>query len=261
MENNNKKILTDIIEKIKKILSNKIYLIITIVVVVLLILAIVLFLLPNKSNSDKTSDKYILDKAYDVYPDEVRSVYSNFVDVSCDGDIHFNLDADGGSVDVTKLDNQDLLNYMFSYMEKNSLLTDEIKKNQIKEIERNLFDKKIDIVNKIKSFSYNGYTYNLSGNKVKRVANACSKVEKMYVTHLYGYYLDAEKNTLSIDVMAGYLKDGILYTLDDKEMGKYDGDKQKLSTLMEIASYYRASYTRYDKGKYKLASIELKRRT
>ena len=202
----------------------------------------------------KKPNNYVLNEAYDIYPDEVREIYTNFVDVSCNGDIHFDIDIDKGEVSVADINDKDLLNYMFSYMDKKNLLADKIDNSVIRDVEKNLFNEQLNLLTKIKSFSYNGYTYNISVGNVKREKSECPSQEISYVTHLYGYFWTDEK--LSVDIVTGYLKDGILYSFDDKQLGKYDGDVTKLSDLMQPASYYRANYVRYGANKYKLSGIE-----
>ena len=138
-------------------------------------------------------------------------------------------------------------------------MEDHIDDNVIKSVQNTLFDKKINLLGDIKSYSYGDHVYNYASGKVKRKSAKCKTQDVKYVTHLYGYYLVGDK--LSINVLVGYEKNNVLYTFDNKEMGEYDGDVSWLSKLMEPASYYTITYTRYDKGKYKLSSIEWKHKS
>lgn len=248
------KICKNILGKLKKFFGVKRNIIIVaLVVLVLVVLFIGIKFLGNKK------ENFVLNQAYDVYPDEVRELYANIVSVSCNGDIHFDINVDGGKVDVDKIKKQDLLNYMFSYLDKHNLLEDHIDDGVIKSAQNTLFDNKINLLDDIKSYSYGDHVYNYASGKVNRKGAKCQAQDVKYVTHLYGYYLIDDK--LSIDVLVGYEKNNVLYTYDNKEMGEYDGDVSKLSKLMEPASYYTITYTRYDKGKYKLSSIEWKHKS
>ena len=243
---------SNVFAKIKKFFGVKRNLILVLVALIIVIVLILILIKPTHS-------KFALNEIYDVYPEEVRELYSNFVSVSCTGDIHFNIEVDKGAVDIEKMSKEDLLNYMFSYMDKNDLLIDIIDDNTIKGVENQLFDKKLNLIDDIKSFSYNGYKYSLSGGKVKREIDKCPESEISYVTHLYGYFY--HENRLSIDINVGYLKNGTLYSYDDEPLGEYDGDVTKLLELMQTASYYRATYTRYGENKYKLLNMEWKHKS
>ena len=148
---------------------------------------------------------------------------------------------------------------MFSYMDKNSLLDNNIDDSVMKKIEKKLFNDNINLTSKIKSFHYGDYVYNYSLGKVKREKTECVPPEKEYVTHLYGYFWD-EVN-LYMDVDIGYLTDGTLYDLDNNKLGTYDKDVSKLSDLMQKASYYRFNYVKNSADQFKLNNVELKHRS
>ena len=237
----------NILDAVKKFFSVKRNIIITAIVILIIIILFIIF-------HNKKSNEFVLNEVYDIYPDEVRELYANFVDVSCSGDMHLSINVDSGAYDINHIPKKDLLNYMFSYLDKNGMLADSITDNVIEKVQRQLFNGDVNLLSEIKAFSYGGNIYDYASGKVTKKGSKCEESDVTYVTHLYGYYWKNDK--LSIDIMVGYLKDGTLYTYDDKEMGKYDGDASKLSSLMEPASYYRISYIRYDQNKYKLSSVE-----
>ena len=236
---------------IKNFLSSKINLIISIIVLVIIIGLILFFMLGKKD------ERFALNELYDYFPEDVRKLYSNLVSVGCNGDLHFNIEVGKGKVDIEKLDRRNLLDYMFSYLDKNDFLNDKIDDSVFKNAERDLFDGNLDLLDDIKDYNYGEYTYNLSMGKVTRKKNQCEVMEKQPVLHLYGYSGTKE---LSIDVNVAYLKDGILYDYNDQKLGEYDGDVTKLPKLTSDVSYYRLNYVNKN-GKLKLTSIEWKNKS
>ena len=253
MNKDNKKDM--IIKKVRnffhKFLNRK-YLLIGVVFIIVLFV-ILYFIFFKKDNK-----KFALNEAYDVYPEEVRELYSNMVEVSCNGDLYVDIKADTGSVDINKINSDSLINYMFSYMDKNNLLNNSIDDGVIKNVEKKLFNDKINLFKQIKAFNYNDYEYNYNSGKITRKKSSCVKKDIKYVSHLYGYFTNGDN--LFMDVNIGYLKDGVLYDLDDNKLGSYDEDISKLSNLMQKASYYRFNYVK-DKDDFKLSKIELKHKS
>ena len=235
---------------LRNFLSVKKNRIITIVVGVLILILLLVIKFTNKNKN------FSLDDTYNVYPEEVRDLYSNMINVSCGGDLHLHLKIDAEKVELKNADKDDLLNYMFSYLDKKGLLDNKISTTVIRNTEKELFYDKLGLINDIESFQYGDYVYTLKGGSVKRKKKQCQS-DVAYVTHLYGFFWD--DNKLSMDVNVGYLKDGLLYSLDNKKMGEYDGDVSKLSSIMGDVSYYRFNYLKVG-NQYKLATIEWKSR-
>ena len=240
---------------LKKLFGNKKNRIRTIIIIALIIIFTILILLIRG-----TQAKFALNEIYEIYPEEVRNLYANIVDTSCNGDLHFDIPADAGGVELTNLNRKNLLDYMFSHMEKGDLLSDSIDDKTIKNMENVLFYGELDLLNDIDSYNYKGYVYShdAAHNKVIRTAGECQN-NITHISHLYGYFYD--ENQLSIDVDVAYLKDGKLYTFDDELLGEYDGqDVTKLPALMETASYYRLNYVK-NNNMLKLTSIEWKHKS
>ena len=220
--------------------------------------------LSNKTNritaiilQGRSKERFVLDHIYDVYPEEVRKLYSNFVDASCNGDLHFDITIDAGEVKLDKLDKNNLLDYLFSNLDKEGVLKDGIEPNEIKSAEKKLFADYLNLNKDLDSFNYKESTYKLTDGKYKKTKNECTSDTKN-ILHLYGYFWN--KDVLSIDINVAYLKDGKLYNYDNEELGDYDGDTTKLSNLTEHTSYYRVNYTK-DGGILKLSSVEWKHRS
>ena len=249
-----KNLFSKFIAFIKKILSVKKNRIIAIILtfVILIIILVILF-----SNGKK--DKFALDDYYEkFYPAEVRKVYSNLVKVSCGGDLKFDLDVDSGEKKVSELSKNNLLDYMFSYLDKNGELTDNIKDSVIKKTAKKLFNEDVDLLDSIKDYNYGGYTYTLNNGKITRKKHECDIINEKHVLHLYGF--SSDKNNLYIDINVSYLKDGILYGYDGKQLGEYAEDVSKLPSLTEETSYYHMAYLR-DKDDYRLVSVEWRNRS
>ena len=219
-----------------------------ILLVGVLLLIIVVLLIAFR----KKLPRFALNEFYDVYPEEVRALYSNLVEVSCEGDLHLDIKIDEKATSVEKLSKETLLDYVFSNIDKNEGLSDEISKNVINARVKNLFSSNVDLDSAIKNYQHGEYVYNLEGNMVKREKKECASDIK-YVTFLYGYSWN--KSVLSMDVNISYQKGDTLYDLNDKELGKYDGDVSKLFNLTKEVSYYRFNYIKSG-SYYKLDSVE-----
>lgn len=220
---------------------------IIIIICGVLILSIIIVLITVK----RKNSLFVLDKIYNVYPEEVRNLYQNMVDVDCNGDLFFDIDMDK-DYNIDNIDNKYLLTYMFSYLDKNKLL-DNIDINILKDTSNKLFHSNKDIISDINNFSYGNYTYKIdNNNNITRDKYECVK-NNNYVSYLYSYMYDY--NNLYVDVSIGYEKDGKLYNFDNEELGSYDGDKSKLTGLMNNASYYRLYYVKKN-GVFKLDRIK-----
>ncbi len=233
---------------IKKIMDNKKKIIMIIVVLIILIILIFLFF---KYVINKRKD-FVLNEYYNLYPEQVRQLYSNIVDVSCSGDMHFDMAAGDGVKKVGEMNKHNLMDYMFSYLDKNNLLADNMDDKVIKKAEKALFNADFSLLNEISNYNYNGNVYTYKSGKITRKKSEC-KSNMQYVTHLYGYSFDSVR--LSMDVMAGYVKDGALYDYNDNKLGTYPETISELSKLMEKASYYRLIYVK-DGDDFRLESVE-----
>ena len=249
-----KNLFSNFFAMIKKILSVKRNRIIAIILIVIILMIILILSFQNGKKN-----KFALDDYYEkFYPADVRKVYSNLVKVSCGGDLKFDLDIDSGEKKVSELSKNNLLDYMFSYLDKNEELTDNIKDDVIKKTTKKLFNENIDLLDLIKDYNYGGYTYNFNDGKITRKKHDCNVTNEKHVLHLYGF--SSDKNTLYVDINVSYLKDGVLYDYSGKQLGEYDEDVSKLASLTEETSYYHITYLR-DDDDYKLVSVEWRNRS
>lgn len=235
-----------IIDKIKKMLGKyNIYVYISLGIVILIIIVMIILL-------SKGRKQFELDKVYDIYPSNVKKLYANIVDVSCGGDLKFDIE-EGQVVEVKDINQDNLLMYMFSYMDKNNKLGDNLDTEDFSSVSNQLFG--INIMNGINSYNYKDYTYTIgsfANDKTVRKKYECVS-NNNHINHLSGYSFD--DLGLYIDVKIGYTKDGNLYDYHDNLLGEYDGNKEKLSKLMLNASYYRLIYVK-DNGELKLNKIK-----
>ena len=237
-------------EKLMKFLKNKIV-IISIAVVIIIIAILVLLL--NKDDDNE----FMLDPIYDVYPEEVRELYSNTIYVSCTGDLYLGIDDDSDEVLIENIDKQYMINYLFSHMDKHNKLNENTTIDILNDVENKLFSKKLDLVKYIKDFRYGEYIYNIEENMLVGKKSKCES-DIRYVSRLYGYSFGTE--VLSMDVNIGYLKNGILYDLNDNKLGEYDGvNTEILDQLFDGTDYYRYNYIK-DESDFKLKSVGLKNR-
>lgn len=227
-----KKIITFIANFWRKNIVNKIIMIAVLVIIIVLILLCVF---------RKEVEKFALNEFYDVYPEEVRKLYTNIVEVSCTGDLHLDIKVDDKATPVDKLNKNTLLDYLFNNIDKNGGLTDKIDVGFIKRRQKELFNLSSDLTEAIKDYQHGDYVYNVNGNSVTRKKSEC-KSDIKYVTFLYGYSWN--KDLLSMDVNISYQKGDMLYDLNDKELGNYDGDVSKLFNLTKTTSYYRFNYVK-----------------
>ena len=237
--------------KIMNFLKNKIIIISMIIGIVLVVMLVVLL---NK----ETENEFKLDPIYDVYPEEVRELYSNTIYVSCTGDLYLGIDDYSDEVLIENIDKQYMINYLFSHLDKRNKLNNNTTVAMLEDTENKLFNKKMDLVQYINDFEYDEYVYNIKDDMLVRKKSKCES-DIRYVSRLYGYSFGTE--VLSMDVNIGYLKNGILYDLNDNKLGEYDGvNTEILDQLFDGTDYYRYNYIKKDDD-YKLKSVRLKLRT
>lgn len=244
---NIKKQLQRLINKLKKIFANKRNILILIICfIILLAIILTIVIINNRRN------RFALNHIYELLPYEVKEIYSNLVGVSCYGDLHFDIEVDSGEKKIADINKNNLIDYMFSYLDKHDLLSNKIDESTIKKVERELFINNLNLIDNIKDYGYGNYTYSNQKGKFVREKRECNSDIK-YVSHLFGY--SYKNNELLMDVNVAYLKDGMLYNFKDEELGKYDGDASKLPELTKKTSFYRLKYIKTN-GLYKLAGVQ-----
>ena len=216
---------------------------------IIFLASIVIFVLALILHFENKHREYMLDSIYDVYPSEVKELYRYLVDANCSGDIKFNVQLDSGNISVKDIDRDNLMDYLFNYLEKKGILEDTIDKKTVNETINKIFTEKVDLIGDIKSYEYDGYVYTYNGKSINRKSSEC-KDDIKYISHLYGY--GNKENTLYMDIKIGYLKDDTLYELDGKELGKYNNNKEE---IFKNSPYYRVYYVKSING-YKLDKVK-----
>lgn len=219
------------------------------VVILIIVIALIIINIFTKKGS---SAKYVLDEIYSVYPSEVTELYQNILDVSCNGDLDFDISISDPPTLIKDVNSDILATYVISYLDKNDLYEDGMNYSQFVDAEKRLFNTDSDLLSKVASFQYGDYRYMHMGDKIIRQENACVKGEYEDFMHLYSYSYN--KNYLSVYVAYGQIKDGIIYNDSGVRLSDYN-DSVNLDDAMIEASYYVFKFIK-DDGKYKLHSIQ-----
>ena len=111
--------------------------------------------------------------------------------------------------DIENVDDKVLLYLIFGQLKKDKKISSNISIEDYKEAALKIIDE--EYIPQEFEFIFEGYKYSLKNNKITRGKTNC---EENYVTKLYGY---SGTDNLEVDVMAGYVKDGKVYDLNDNE--------------------------------------------
>lgn len=233
--------------------------VVLIISIAILILLVYLIFFINNENKKK----FALSSIYDVYPEEVRELYANLVSVSCKGDLYLPIELDEETATlVVDLNKTTLLDYVFSYLDKNDLLDEgKIKKNVFNATINKLIADNLeyDLIDYVDEYVYGNYIYTYDEDEkiIKRESSEECVGDKDYFSQLYGY--SYTKKTLSMDINIGYIDDGDLYNLKGEKLGEFKNvfNAQK---LFKTNSYYRYNYIK-ENGEYKLKSVRWMSRT
>ena len=201
--------------------------------IALLIIAIALFIafLQKAEEESGPVDHNIVENLYEDHADEKCTEVINIKENS----------------DVSKVDDKVLLHLIFGQMKKDKVLADTISMDDYKISARKIMDEE-NIPTNI-DYTFEGYKYTLDGDDIVRSKAKC---EKNYVSKLYGY---SGVNNLVVDVMAGYVKDGKVYDLNDKEIGTYD--EEEINNILDNGTMQVYNYEKANNN-YKLVSVGVK---
>ena len=172
----------------------------------------------------------------------VENLYEDHADENCTEVINIKENSD-----VSKVDDKVLLHLIFGQMKKDKVLADTISMDDYKISARKIMDEE-NIPTNI-DYTFEGYKYTLDGDDIVRSKAKC---EKNYVSKLYGY---SGVNNLVVDVMAGYVKDGKVYDLNDKEIGTYD--EEEINNILDNGTMQVYNYEKANNN-YKLVSVGVK---
>ena len=154
--------------------------------------------------------------------------------------------SDNKCTDITDENDSLLLYLIFSNMDKDNKLSDNISYDEYENTAKTIL-KTDDIPQTINNYLYDGYSYTLEDNKITREKSEC---EEKYVSKIYGYSND--NNTLSLYISSGYVKDGKVYNLSGDEIGDYD--KDTINKILDSGTIKIYNY-KNENGKYILDNI------
>ena len=126
--------------------------------------------------------------------------------------------SDNKCTDITDENDSLLLYLIFSNMDKDNKLSDNISYDEYENTAKTIL-KTDDIPQTINNYLYDGYSYTLNNDEIIREKSEC---EEKYVSKIYGY--SNNNDTLSLYISSGYVKDGKVYNLSGDEIGDYDKD-------------------------------------
>ena len=172
----------------------------------------------------------------------VEELYEDHADENCTEVINITENSD-----VSNADDKVLLHLIFGQMKKDEILADTISVDDYRTSALKIMDEE-NIPSNI-DYTFEGYKYTLDGDNIKRSKVSC---EENYVSKLYGY---SGVNDLEVDVMAGYVKDGKVYDLNDKEIGTYD--EEEINNILDNGTMQVYNYEKANNN-YKLVSVGVK---
>ena len=154
--------------------------------------------------------------------------------------------SDNKCTDITDENDSLLLYLIFSNMDKDNKLSDNISYEEYENTAKTIL-KTDDIPSSINSYLYDGYSYTLEDNKITREKTECTE---KYVSKIYGY--SNNNDILSLYISSGYIKDGKVYNLEDIEIGDYD--KNKINKILDSGTIKIYNY-KNENGNYILDNI------
>ena len=154
--------------------------------------------------------------------------------------------SDNKCTDITDENDSLLLYLIFSNMDKDNKLSDNISYDEYENTAKTIL-KTDDIPQTINNYLYDGYSYTLNNDEIIREKIKC---EEKYVSKIYGYSND--NDTLSLYISSGYIKNGKVYNLEGIEVGDYD--KNKINKILDSGTIKIYNYQNKN-GNYILDNI------
>ena len=154
--------------------------------------------------------------------------------------------SDNKCTDITDENDSLLLYLIFSNMDKDNKLSDNISYDEYENTAKTIL-KTDDIPQTINNYLYDGYSYTLNNGEIIREKSEC---EEGYVSKIYGY--SNNNDTLSLYISSGYVKDGKVYNLSGDEIGEYD--KDTINKILDSGTIKIYNY-KNENGNYILDNI------
>ena len=209
-------------------------------IVVILVLVVGLFVYSFAINKEEKKTK-----SQTVKHDTAEKLYKEQ-----DGNTCTEVNIVSHNAKVSETDDKVLLYLIFGQMKKDKVLGKEMTKDDYMESAEKIL-KNEDIPEAFDHYVYEGYAYELSGEKLTREKAECDS--KKYVSKLYGYSNNEE--TLTLNVKAGYIENEKVYDLNGKEIGNYN--EEELNEMLDQGTLQVYTYQAQD-GDYQLESVGMK---
>ena len=214
-------------EEKKKKLDSKIIMLVIILVLIVLIMVVNL----NKKDQEL--------KSLPVDYETVDTLFKEHTEDSCTEFSRVNQETDAKDAPEKAL-----LYLVFGQLEGDGVLDSTISIKDYKKSALKVLDEK-DIPLEFE-YTYKGYKYTSDGDKITRTEATCVQ---NYITKVYSY---AGRDTVSVDVMVGYIQNGKIYDLKNTEIGVYGQDD--LYNVLDKGTLQVYNFDATEDG-YKLSSI------
>lgn len=208
--------------------KKKTKIIICVIIILIIIIALILFIL-MKEDKLKPVDHNIVEN---LYIDKLENNCSDITYIT-------------KNENIDEMDSKTILYLIFSQMDKEDMLKDNVSFDDYKKIASKITDN----IQENFTYNFNGYKYTASNGKITKTKATC---DKHYITKLYGF---TGTDELKVNVKSGYIKDNTVYDLSDKEIGPYT--KKTVSKLLDQGTMQVYNYKK-SIGGYKLISVGIK---
>ncbi len=208
--------------------KKKTKIIICVIIILIIIIALILFILMKE------------DKLKPVDHNIVENLYIDKLENNCSDITYITKDEN-----IDEMDSKTILYLIFSQMDKEDMLKDNVSFDDYKKIASKITDN----IQENFTYNFNGYKYTASNGKITKTKATC---DKHYITKLYGF---TGTDELKVNVKSGYIKDNTVYDLSDKEIGPYT--KKTVSELLDQGTMQVYNYKK-SIGGYKLISVGIK---
>ena len=215
--------------------KKRVGLIIGIIVIIVLVVGLFVYSFVINKTEEKTESTTVKhDTAEKLYKEQ-------------DGETCTEVNIVSHNAKVSETDDKVLLYLIFGQMKKDKVLGKEMTKDDYMKSAENIL-KNEDIPEAFDHYVYEGYAYQLSGDKLTREKVECDS--KKYVSKLYGYSNNEE--TLTLNVKAGYIENEKVYDLNGKEIGNYN--EEELNEMLDQGTLQIYTY-KTQNGKYQLEEV------
>ncbi len=216
----------------------------------LVIIGITGVVLLINNNKNKEPMVYDYEKIQTVIPAEVLNIYNTINIDNCNMALIWEINSNE-KITIKNMNKENIFNMVFKKLNIDNKLSDEFNYSDYTNALSNILGLENNYKIDFEDFNYNGYKYNISGNKILREESPClNKIN--YISNLYGYSYN--NDGLLVYVNVGIIKDNEIYDLFNKNLGKYN--EEELKKILNKSQGYLYTY-RKTNNNYYLESVEL----